>query len=57
MKHLKIDIVTFYIHNANALLTFLIFVPMCLCCFGFFRIPSYLFDLVLCASFFSEVIG
>lgn len=32
------------------------FVPVCLCCF-FLIFPSYLFDLVLRAAFFFEVVG
>lgn len=32
------------------------FVSLCVCA-GFSHIPSYLFDLVLCAALFFEVIG
>lgn len=49
MKHLKVDICRLLLRGSA-------FVSQCVCA-GFFHIPSYLFDLVLCAALFLEVIG
>lgn len=57
MRHLKVDLLLlFYTHSAHIFLAFLNLSP-CVCAGFFFIFPSYLFDLVLHAAFFFEVIG